>query len=67
MSSTNEDGKLIDPRLTTRELAKLWGLSPGTLRNWRANKTGPKSFRVGRSVRYKTSVVMAYERAGKIK
>ena len=51
-------------RLTTQELAILWHMSAGTLRNWRAQspRMGPRFVRVGRSVRYRMSDVVAYER-----
>ena len=48
--------------LSTLELADLWSVHPGTLRNWRAAGTGPKATKLGRTVRYKLSAVAAYER-----
>jgi predicted DNA-binding transcriptional regulator AlpA len=47
--------------LTTRQLAERWGMSEGTLRNWRVLGRGPKYLRIGNQVRYKLSVIKAYE------
>lgn len=51
-------------RLTTAELAELWNVAAGTLKNWRAcrPRRGPRFIRVGGAVRYRVSDVAAYER-----
>lgn len=57
-----------EPRLTTAELAKRWGMNPGTLRNWRSEGKGPRFVTLGRKrkgknppVRYRLSDVVEYE------
>lgn len=40
------------------EASELTGIPPATLRWYRATGTGPKSFRVGRRVRYHKSDVL---------
>ena len=47
--------------LTTEQLAARWGMSPGTLRNWRVWKQGPRFIRIGRSVRYRLYDVKKWE------
>lgn len=48
--------------LTTEELAKRWGLTPATLRNWRTQKKGPAFVKLGgTSVRYALEVVEEWE------
>ena len=47
--------------LTTDELAARWGMSSGTLRNWRVFKRGPRFIRIGRTVRYKLAEVKRWE------
>ena len=52
-----------DPLLTDRQVAKLTGISAGTLRWWRhqGQSEGPKHFNLGpRAVRYKKSDVEAW-------
>jgi hypothetical protein len=34
--------KKLKQELTTKELAKRWDLSPGTLENWRSMERGPQ-------------------------
>ena len=47
---------------TTEELAKRWGLTPATLRNWRTQKKGPAFVKLGgTSVRYAAEVVEGWE------
>ena len=41
-----------DELFTLAEVAKLLRVPPATLRYWRHLSTGPRSFRVGRHVRY---------------
>lgn len=38
--------------LTTREVEQQYGIPVGTLRYWRHCNIGPRSYAVGRSVRY---------------
>lgn len=46
--------------LTTAEVAEKLRVPVGTLRYWRHNGEGPRSFKLGRSVRYYASDVEAY-------
>lgn len=52
--------------LTPIELAKRWGLAPGTLSNMRSKGKGPAYFKVGEGltskVRYRLEDVIQYER-----
>ena len=47
--------------LTTDALATRWGISPGTLRNWRTAGKGPKYIKVSNLVRYRLSDVEKWE------
>jgi transposase-like protein len=38
--------------LTDVEVAREFGLSPGTLRLWRRRRVGPRFVKIGRSIRY---------------
>jgi len=51
-------------RLTTKELAELWGYHPGTLKNWRSQGIGPDyvQLRNGK-VFYKLEAILEYEKA----
>lgn len=46
--------------LTTQEVAEALRTSPETVRYWRHNKSGPKSFKVGRRVLYAVEDVEAF-------
>lgn len=48
-------------RLTSHELASIWGISPSTLVNWRATGRGPRFVKIGRAVRYRMSDIIAFE------
>lgn len=57
------------PLLTSRELARRWGMSPHTLENWRSMGRGPRWQLLtargelgGRFVRYRLEDVEAFER-----
>ena len=39
--------------LSTAEVADMLGISPATLRKWRATDTGPRFYKFNRSVFYK--------------
>ena len=48
--------------LTSKELAKRWKMSEGTLRNWRATSQGPKFVIIGvRNVLYPLESIEKYE------
>jgi hypothetical protein len=53
-------------RLTPREVAERWRLTPGTLSNWRNKQKGPRFIKMGdgRSspIRYPRSAVLIYEK-----
>lgn len=54
---TQTPGKL----LSTGEVATIYGINENTLRFWRHEQVGPKSFRVGRKlVKYRASDVEAW-------
>jgi hypothetical protein len=56
-----EDG---GARLTTEQLARRWGKSPGTIANWRYKHPprGPRYMKIGGSVFYPLAAVIEYER-----
>jgi excisionase family DNA binding protein len=51
----------VDDLLTTEAAAKILGTTPGTLNTWRCVKRYPLAFiKVGRSVRYRRSDLLAF-------
>ena len=52
--------ELIPDMVTTKELAGLIGVPVATLNNWRSIGRGPRSFRLGRSVKYLVADVAAW-------
>lgn len=46
-----------DPLLTTEEVASICRTSPSTVRYWRYTGYGPRGFRAGRRVLYRSSEV----------
>lgn len=52
------DGAELDEFLTLAEVARLLRVPPATVRYWRHQHTGPRSFRIGRHVRYRQSDVL---------
>ena len=53
-------GSLIPDMVTTKELAELIGVPVATLNNWRSIGRGPRSFRLGRAVKYLVADVAAW-------
>lgn len=53
--------------LRTHEAAEFLGVSPQTLRNWRAQKKGPDYSRVGGAVVYPIEALEAYVEAGRVR
>jgi hypothetical protein len=51
MLATNSTKKALSPKIA----AEIYGLSEGTLANFRCKKIGPKYYRVGRKVLYLVS------------
>ena len=51
---------LIPDMVTTKELAALIGVPVATLNNWRSVGRGPRSFRLGRAVKYLVADVAAW-------
>lgn len=49
--------------LTTEEVAELFRTVPSSVRYWRHQGKGPRSFRVGRRVLYRRSDVQAWAEA----
>lgn len=47
-----------DPFMTTDEVAATTRLASGTLRQWRHNRRGPASVRLGGKVLYRRSAVL---------
>ncbi len=39
--------------MTPREVAEFLAMPVGTLQTWRAKRTGPRGYRVGKHVRYR--------------
>lgn len=56
------DGPDLPPRLTERDLAAHWRLSPRTLQRWREQGFGPAWIRIGGRILYVRDDVLAYER-----
>ena len=52
----------MEPLLNEHEAARLLRISVQTLRNWRFSRTGPKYYKVGRTVRYDPSDLRAFAR-----
>jgi excisionase family DNA binding protein len=46
--------------MTVDEVAELLTVSPATVRYWRQFRTGPRSFKLGGSVRYRRADVLAW-------
>jgi DNA-binding transcriptional MerR regulator len=49
-----------DPIHCVNEVSEITHLPPGTLRYYRHQGIGPRSFKVGRRVMYRRSVVLAW-------
>lgn len=49
-----------DPLWTIKDVAKYLGVSVQTLYDWRCQHCGPKCFKVGGTLRYRESDVMAW-------
>jgi excisionase family DNA binding protein len=49
-----------DDLMTPEEVAELARVPIDTLRYWRHRKMGPPSFRLGRRIRYRRSVVLEW-------
>ena len=60
MTDTNHVAELDDVLLSIDEVATLLRAPVATLRYWRYLGTGPRSFRVGRAVRYWRGDVLAW-------
>jgi predicted DNA-binding transcriptional regulator AlpA len=46
--SDNSNTRLIEKRaLTPRDVSFMYGLSEGTLANWRCKRTGPRYYKAG--------------------
>lgn len=51
-----------DALLDTHQASQLLGLAAGTLRKWRLTGRGPAFVRLGRSVKYRQSVLETFVR-----
>ena len=47
--------------LSSKLLARRWGLSPSTLERWRHKRKGPPHLKIGGRVRYRLQDVEAFE------
>lgn len=48
MKMNNDSTRMIEKRaLTPRDVSFMFGLSEGTLANWRCKRTGPRYYKVG--------------------
>jgi len=56
------DGGDLPSRLTERELARHWRVTPRTLQRWREKGFGPAWLRIGGRILYVRDEVLAYER-----
>lgn len=63
MTDAQPEAVVEDKRLTIDELIARWRnrVSRGTLANWRSLKRGPAWTKIGRTVLYPESDVIAYE------
>jgi len=50
----------IEPLLTDKDAAKVLGVAPGTLRNWRPQGRGPAWVCVGDAIRYSPQAIRDY-------
>lgn len=50
----------MDKILKLNETAEMLRKPPATLRFWRTQGTGPRSFKIGRAIAYKESDVLAW-------
>ena len=60
MPSNSRFAKKPGDALSVLDAAKWLGVKPGTLDNWRFLKTGPAYVRVGRTIRYHESDLIAF-------
>lgn len=51
--------------LRPEDLAERWGVSTGTLSNWRTRGEGPAYVKLGAAVRYALADIEQYEAAGR--
>jgi hypothetical protein len=58
-----------DRFLTPEEVSERYrgGITPGTLRNWRAMRIGPSFVKVGKSVLYPVEELDAWDERNKVK
>ncbi|VEI03733.1 Predicted transcriptional regulator [Acidipropionibacterium jensenii] len=57
---TDMRNEMASEYLTTVQVAGLLNQAAGTLRYWRHEGIGPKSFKLGRSVRYRRADIEAW-------
>lgn len=50
----------MDKLLTSKEVSRLWEISPHTLRKWRWEGKGPQFVKLGHRVLYKESAIKEY-------
>ncbi|MCC6610768.1 MAG: helix-turn-helix domain-containing protein [Burkholderiales bacterium] len=54
------DARYFDGMLSTREAARVLGVSPRTLEHWRSIATGPTYSKIGRAVRYARGALVQF-------
>ncbi|ALN64609.1 putative terminase small subunit [Lysobacter antibioticus] len=52
---------MSQPNLSTEELADRWSVTTRTIKRWRSEGIGPRSFKVGQVVRYRLDDVEHFE------
>ncbi|MCY1128036.1 helix-turn-helix domain-containing protein [Frigidibacter sp. RF13] len=63
--SPKPDDHTSSSLLSERELADRWRISTRTLQRWRAERYGPVFIKIGGSIRYQLSDVVAFEEGGR--
>lgn len=53
-------GRMPERLLRVKEVAEMFGVTPGALYAWRAKDRGPESFKLGNVVVYREDQVLAY-------
>lgn len=57
-----DDAIPLPPRMTEKEVAAHWRVTPRTLQRWREEGFGPSWLRIGGRILYTRDEVLGYER-----
>ncbi|RSZ64406.1 DNA-binding protein [Corynebacterium hylobatis] len=60
LTPVSQPGQGIDRPLSVSEVSEMIGVPTGTLRQWRNNDTGPRSWALGGRVKYDRADVLAW-------